>query len=178
MSRIGKKPIQIPEKTEVSYKDGIVKVKGPKGSLEDYVHSTVELKIEDGVVNVGIISDDKNAGAYQGMTRALVANMVQGVSAGFERVLEINGIGYKAEVKGSTLVLNVGYSQPVNFELPKGISAVLEKNQIKLAGIDKQQLGQTAAEIRNVRPPEPYKGKGIKYLDEYIQKKAGKTAAA
>jgi len=177
MSRIGKKPIQIPEKTEVTYKDGIVKVKGPKGSLEDTVHSAIELKIADGIVNVAILSDEKNAYAYQGMTRALVANMVLGVSAGFERILEINGIGYKAEVKGSKLVLNVGYSQPVNFELPKGISAEIEKNQIKLAGVNKQQLGQTAAEIRKVRPPEPYKGKGIKYLEEYIQKKAGKTAA-
>ncbi len=178
MSRIGKKPIQIPEKTEVTYKDGFVKVKGPMGSLEGTVHSTIELKVEDGVINVVIVSKDKSADAFQGMTRALVANMVLGVSKGFERTLEVNGIGYKAEVKGSTLILNVGYSQPVNFELPKEITAVVEKNLIKLTGIDKQLIGQTAAEVRKVRPPEPYKGKGIKYVEEYIQKKAGKTAAA
>ena len=178
MSRIGKKPIQIPEKTEVTYKDGLVKVKGPKGSLEGTVHSTVELKVEGDVINVVVVSEDKNADAFHGMTRAIVANMLLGVSKGFERVLEVNGIGYKAEVKGSTLILNVGYSQPVNFELPKGITAVVEKNLIKLTGIDKQLIGQTAAEVRKVRPPEPYKGKGIKYVEEYIQKKAGKTAAA
>lgn len=178
MSRIGKKPIQIPEKTEVTFKGGMVKVKGPKGNLEGSVHSAVELKVQGDVVDVVIVSEEKNAAAFQGMTRALVANMVTGVSKGFERVLEVNGIGYKAEVKGNKLILNVGYSQPVNFELPKGITAEVEKNQIKLSGIDKQSIGQTAAEIRKVRPPEPYKGKGIKYVEEYIQKKAGKTAAA
>ncbi len=177
MSRIGKKPIQIPEKTEVTFKGGIVKVKGPNGSLEGTVHSAIELKVEGDVINVVVASQEKNSDAFQGMTRALVANMVLGVTKGFERVLEVNGIGYKAEVKGSKLILNVGYSQPVNFELPKGITAKVEKNLIQLAGIDKQLIGQTAAEIRKVRPPEPYKGKGIKYVEEYIQKKAGKTAA-
>lgn len=178
MSRVGKKPIIIPEKTEVTYKDRVVKVKGPKGSLEGPVHPSVDLKLEDNVINVEIISKDKNADAFQGMTRALVANMVSGVSTGFERVLEVNGIGYRAEVKGKNLVLNVGFSQPVDFPLPDGITAEVDKNHIKLSGIDKQQLGQTAAEIRKIRPPEPYKGKGIKYVDEYIQRKAGKTATA
>lgn len=176
MSRVGKKPIQIPDKTEVSYKDRLIKVKGPKGNLEGTVHHSVDLKIEDNTINVVIDSDDRNANAYQGMTRALISNMVTGVSEGFERVLEVNGIGYRAEVKGKTLVLSVGYSKPVDFQLPDGISAEIEKNQIKLTGIDKQQLGQTASEIRGVRPPEPYKGKGIKYVEEYIQRKAGKTA--
>ena len=177
MSRIGKKPIQIPEKTEVTFKDSIVKVKGPNGSLEGTVHSTIELKVEGDVINVVIASEEKNADAFQGMTRALVANMVIGVTKGFERILEVNGIGYKAEIQGSKLILSVGYSQPVNFELPNGITATVEKNLIKLTGIDKQLIGQTAAEIRKVRPPEPYKGKGIKYVEEFIQKKAGKTAA-
>lgn len=177
MSRIGKKPIQIPEKIEVTLKDGIVTVKGPKGSLEGAVHSTISLKVEDNIINVVVASEEKNSGAFQGMTRALVANMVEGVDKGFERILEINGIGYKAEVKNNILILNVGYSQAVNFKLPAGVTALVEKNLIKLSGIDKQLIGQTAADIRKVRPPEPYKGKGIKYADEYIQKKAGKTAA-
>lgn len=177
MSRIGKKPIQIPDKTEIVYKDRQVKAKGPKGSLEMTVHEAVDLKIEDNEINVVIISKDRNADAFQGMTRALLANVVTGVSTGFERILEVNGIGYRVEVKGDTVVLNVGYSKPAEYKLPKGIEASVEKNQLKLSGIDKQQLGQVAAEIREIRPPEPYKGKGIKYLEEYIQRKAGKTAA-
>lgn len=177
MSRVGKKPIIIPEKTDVSYNNKMIKVKGPKGSLETNVHESVDLKIDGNLITVNITTESRNATAFQGMTRALVANMITGVSEGFQRVLEVNGIGYKAEVSGSKLVLNVGYSQPINYELPKGISAEVEKNQIKLSGIDKQQLGQTASEIRKIRPPEPYKGKGIKYLEEYIQRKAGKTAA-
>ena len=177
MSRIGKKTIQIPEKTDVVYNDHYIKVTGPKGSLEGKIHPTVELKIEDKTITIVIVSDDKNADAYHGMTRANVANMIKGAHQGFERVLEVNGIGYRVELKGQVLVLSVGYSKPVEFGLPDGISALIEKNQIKLSGIDKQQLGQVAADIRRIRPPEPYKGKGIKYLEEAIQKKAGKTAA-
>lgn len=177
MSRIGKKPIQIPDKTEVDYKDRLVKVKGPKGSLEQTIHPTVDLKIDEKEINITIASNDRNADAFQGMTRALLANMVAGVSEGFVRVLEVNGIGYRVEVKGDIVVLSVGYSKPVEYKLPKGITAEVEKNQLKLSGIDKQALGQVAAEIRKIRPPEPYKGKGIKYLEEHIQRKAGKTAA-
>jgi large subunit ribosomal protein L6 len=176
MSRIGKNPIQIPDKTEVNYKDRLIKIKGPKGTLESSVHHCIDLKVENGQINVFISNDEKNSSAYHGMTRALISNMVDGVSKGFERSLEINGIGYRAELKGKNLVLSVGYSKPVDFVLPKGIDVAIDKNIIKLSGIDKQQLGQTASEIRKIRPPEPYKGKGIKYVEEYIQRKAGKTA--
>ena len=177
MSRIGKKPIQIPDKTEVTYNDRLLTVKGPKGNLERIIHPAVDLAIENKTINVTIISTDRHADAFQGMTRALVANMVNGVSNGFTRILEVNGIGYRVELKGDTVILSVGYSKPVEYKLPKGIKAEVEKNQLKLNGIDKHELGQIAAEIRKIRPPEPYKGKGIKYLEETIQRKAGKTAA-
>lgn len=177
MSRVGKKIIQIPEKTEVVYEDRLLTIKGPKGRLESRIHPFVDITINDKELAVLIASDDRNADAFHGMTRAIVANMVTGVSTGFVRVLEINGIGYRVEVKGSTIVLSVGYSKPVEYTLPEGITAEVEKNQIKLSGIDKQKLGQIASEIRKIRPPEPYKGKGIKYLEETIQRKAGKTAA-
>ena len=176
MSRVGKKPILIPDKTKVLCKDGIVTVKGQKGSLARPVHPLINLEIKDGVVNVIIKEDGRVSRSLQGLTRSLVANMVTGVNKGFERVLEINGIGYRATLSGNRIVFNLGYSHPIDFDLPKGISAVIEKNNIiKLSGIDKEQLGQISAAIRRLRPPEPYKGKGIKYAEEYIHKKAGKT---
>jgi large subunit ribosomal protein L6 len=178
MSRVGKKPIPIPDKTKITYKDRIITVQGEKGTLTRTVHPIVDLKIEDKNVMVTIGGDDRKTRAFQGLTRALVANMVTGVSKGFERSLEINGIGYRVELKGKTLVLNLGYSHPINFDLPEGIAAKIEKTSITLSGIDKELLGHTAASIRRLRPPEPYKGKGIKYAEEYIQKKAGKTGAA
>jgi large subunit ribosomal protein L6 len=136
----------------------------------------VDLAIGEGVVNVRLAMETKTSRALQGLTRSLVANMLTGVSKGFERVLEINGIGYRAEVKGKTIVFQLGFSTPKEFELPEGISAAVEKNTIiKLSGIDKEELGRVAAAIRRLRPPEPYKGKGIKYAEERIQKKAGKT---
>ena len=177
MSRIGKKPILIPENTEVTYINKLFSVKGPKGRLEFVIHPSIDLEIDSKTISVVISSDDKNSDSYHGMVRAIVSNMVKGSYSGFERILEVNGIGYRVEVKGKTLVLSVGYSKPVEFDLPDNISAEIEKNQIKLKGIDKQQLGQIASEIRQIRPPEPYKGKGIKYLEETIQRKAGKTAA-
>ena len=177
MSRIGKKPIQIPDKTKISYKDRVIKVEGEKGMLQRTVHPAVDLVIEDGYLNVVTIDDDRDSRAYQGLVRALIANMVTGVSKGFERVLEINGIGYRAEAKGKSITLNLGYSHPIDFELPEGITATVDKNAIKLSGIDKELLGHTAATIRSLRPPEPFKGKGIKYAEEYIQRKAGKTGA-
>ncbi len=177
MSRIGKKPIQLPEKTEVSYSNQILKVTGPKGTLEEKIHPSIGISVDGNTLNVEITGNDKNADAFHGMTRANVANMVKGVCEGFLRVLEVNGIGYRVEVKEQTVVLSVGYSKPVEYVLPTGVQASVEKNQIKLSGIDKQQLGQVAAEIRSIRPPEPYKGKGIKYIEEFIQRKAGKTAA-
>jgi large subunit ribosomal protein L6 len=176
MSRIGKKPTSVPEKTQLTYKDRVLTVKGAKGTLSQTIHPAVEVAVEDGVVSVSCIKDDRQSRAFQGMTRALIDNMVTGVSRGFERVLEINGIGYRAELKGKQIVLSLGYSHPVEFDLPEGIKADVEKNTIiKLSGIDKDVLGRTAAKIRGFRPPEPYKGKGVKYAEERIQKKAGKT---
>jgi large subunit ribosomal protein L6 len=176
MSRVGKKPIAIPGKVQVTYQNRFLSVKGSKGTLSRPIHEDVDLQIKDGVIQVAIPRQDARTRALQGLTRSLVDSMVTGVEKGFERVLEINGIGYRAEVKGATLVLNLGYSNPVSFELPKGVTASVERNTIiKLAGIDKELLGQTAASIRKLRPPEPYKGKGIKYAEERIIRKAGKT---
>jgi large subunit ribosomal protein L6 len=176
MSRVGKKPIPVPEKTSVQYKNRLITVKGEKGTLTREVHPAMDLKIDDNIIQVTMEKETRENQALQGLTRSLVANMVIGVSSGFERVLEINGIGYRAELKGDRIVFSLGYSQPIDFDLPKGISAVIEKNNVvKLSGIDKELLGRTAASIRQLRPPEPYKGKGIKYAEEYIQRKAGKT---
>ncbi|MDJ0875883.1 MAG: 50S ribosomal protein L6 [Desulfobacterales bacterium] len=176
MSRVGKKPIAIPEKVNVSFKDRLITVKGSKGTLSRTIHDDVDLKLEANQIQVEIRDQDRKTRALQGLTRSLVNNMVTGVSSGFERVLEINGIGYRAEVKGQSLVLNLGFSNPVNFKLPDGVSASVDRNTIiKLSAIDKEKLGQTAASIRKLRPPEPYKGKGIRYVDEYVRKKAGKA---
>lgn len=176
MSRVGKKPIPVPDKIKLTYQDRQITVQGQKGTLSRSVHPAVDLDISDGIINVVPNKNDRESRALQGLTRSLVANMVTGVHQGFERVLEINGIGYRAEVQGRTVVLNLGYSHPVNYPLPDGIDALVEKNNvIKLSGIDKELLGRAAAQIRELRPPEPYKGKGIKYAEEYIQRKAGKT---
>jgi large subunit ribosomal protein L6 len=178
MSRVGKKLIPIPEKTQVAYEDGRLTVKGPKGSLTRTIHPAVQLDVRDTDIAVAPTIDDSKSRAFQGLFRSLISNMVIGVDQGFERVLEITGIGYRAEVKGRSIVFNLGYSHPVNFQLPEGITAEVEKNNIvKLFGIDKELLGQTAASIRGLRPPEPYKGKGVKFKGEYIQRKAGKAGA-
>ncbi len=179
MSRVGKKPITIPDKATITYKNRVITVKGPKGTLTRTIHPSVDLKIADGILNVTIDTVNKINQAFQGMTRSLVANMFKGVFEGFERVLEINGIGYKAAVQGKNIELVLGYSHTIKFELPEGISAKIDKNTIiTLSGIDKEVLGQTAASIRKLRPPEPYKGKGIKYAEERIIRKAGKTGTA
>lgn len=176
MSRVGKKPIPIPDKVKITYADRFLTVEGGKGKLSQTIHSAVDLNIEDGFMNVTMAVEDRASRALQGMTRSLVANMVTGVAQGFERNLEINGIGYRAELSGKQIILHVGYSNPVVFDLPDGISATVEKNNnIKLFGIDKQKVGLAAAAIRRIRPPEPYKGKGIKYAEEHIRRKAGKT---
>ncbi len=176
MSRVGKKSIPIPDKIKVSYKDRLIIVQGEKGVLERSIHPLVSLKIEDGIISVSTVIDDRTGRSLQGLTRSLVANMIAGVNKGFERVLEITGIGYRAIVKGNCIEFNLGYSHPVNFDLPDGISAVIDKNNVvKLSGIDKEKLGHAAAAIRRLRPLEPYKGKGIKYAEERIQRKAGKT---
>jgi len=176
MSRVGKKPIEIEEKVKITYADKVLSVQGEKGTLTRTIHPDVHLGIDDKLITVSIDRTDKKARALWGMTRALIANMVTGVSKGFERALEINGIGYRAELKGKTIEFNLGYSHSIDFPLPEGIIATVEKNMIKLSGIDKELLGYTASTIRSLRPPEPYKGKGIKYAEEYIRRKAGKTA--
>jgi large subunit ribosomal protein L6 len=176
MSRVGKKPIPVPGKTNVTYNDRLLSVKGEKGTLTRTIHPDVNLNIDAGAITVSIDRSDKKTRALWGMTRALIANMVTGVSSGFERSLEINGLGYRAELKGKGIEFQLGYSHHIEFPLPEGITARVEKNIIKLSGIDKDLLGYTASSIRRLRPPEPYKGKGIKYAEERIQRKAGKTA--
>jgi large subunit ribosomal protein L6 len=176
MSRVGKKPIPVPEKTKLTFSGGNLTVEGPKGTLTRKIHPEVALDLGDENVVVSVSRNDKKTKALWGTTRAQVANMLTGVSTGFERVLEINGIGYRAELKGKSIELNLGFSHPINFELPEGIDAQVDKATIKLSGIDKELVGFAAASIRRMRPPEPYKGKGIKYAEEQIQRKAGKTA--
>ncbi len=179
MSRVGKKPIPIPDNTKVSYNDRIITIQAAKGSLTRTIHPSVDLRIKDNTIEVLLKTDDRENRAFQGLVRSLIENMIIGVSQGFKRILEINGIGYRAEVQGKSVVFNIGYSSPVTFALPDGISASIDKNTvITLSGINKEQLGQTAAAIRRLRPPEPYKGKGIKYAEEHIQRKAGKAGAA
>lgn len=177
MSRIGKKPVQLPDKVQVTLSGDTIQVKGPKGNLERQVHPAVTIEMNDTVLEVKTDGTDRKKVALQGLFRSLIANMVTGVSKGYEKQLILAGIGYRAESKGNRLVLNVGYSNPVDFVLPQGISAAVENNtKITLTGIDKETVGQTAANIRDIRPPEPYKGKGIMYSDERIMRKAGKTA--
>ena len=176
MSRVGKKPVAIPDKTKITYANRSLTVEGEKGKLSRSIHPAVDLKIEDGVMNVTMATADRRSRALQGLTRSLIANMITGVTQGFERNLQINGIGYRAELSGEKIIFNVGYSSPVAYALPEGIKATVAKNNnIKLMGIDKQKVGLAAAAIRRIRPPEPYKGKGIKYAEEHIRRKAGKT---
>ena len=178
MSRIGKKPIQIPKGVTIDLKDDLLKIKGPKGGLERKIHPKVSLQIEDDHILVAVEDESRETRALHGLFGALITNMVTGVSQGFERVLEIVGIGYRAELSGNVATFHLGYSHPIKYELPKGIEAKIERTRITLSGIDNEILGMTAAKIRSFRKPEPYKGKGIKYIDEYIRRKAGKTGAA
>jgi large subunit ribosomal protein L6 len=178
MSRIGKKPIPLPQGVKVIWDSPQVKVSGPKGNLTQRINGEVTLSVEESKVLVYQPEDPKRVKALQGLTRTLIANMVKGVSQGFERVLEINGVGYRAELQGNTLNFSLGYSHPIRFPLPEGIRAEVERQtRIILRGVDKHQLGLAAADIRRLRPPEPYGGKGIKYAEETIRRKAGKTAA-
>ncbi len=177
MSRIGKKPIPIPPGVKVVWETPLIKVTGPKGNLSQKVDGGVAVGVEKDRVVVLLPEDPKRGKALQGLTRTLIANMVKGVSQGFERVLEINGVGYRAEAQGSALNFNLGYSHPIRFPLPEGIKAEVERQtRITLWGVNKHLLGLTAAKIRSLRPPEPYGGKGIKYVEEVIHRKAGKTA--
>lgn len=176
MSRIGKKPIEIPAGVKVSLAGENISVQGPKGQLSRVIPAKVEVSVEADSIAVKRFEGGRVDTSLQGLTRTLIANMVEGVTKGFERVLEINGVGYRAEIKGAVLNLALGYSHPVEYQLPKGVTAEVEKQtKITLKGIDKELIGATAAKIRSFRAPEPYKGKGIKYAEERIVRKAGKT---
>lgn len=177
MSRIGKKPILVPDNANVVINDKKVQVSGSRGSLELILHPKVSAIFKDKVITLSV-EDPKNnrQAALWGLSRNLVRNMIEGVVTGFSKQLEIIGIGFKAEVKKDTLILHVGYSHPVNYSIPKGIQISVEKNIITISGPDKQLVGQTSAEIRAIKKPEPYKGKGIKYIDEVVRRKAGKAA--
>lgn len=180
MSRIGKLPVAVPNGVNVTINDGEVEVKGPKGELRQHILSqSVDVKLEDGNVVVSRKGDAKPHRSAHGLTRTLISNMVEGVSKGFRKSLEIQGVGYRANKAGEKLNLSLGYSHPVVFEAPKGITLSVEgTNKIHVDGIDKQQVGQVAAQIRELRPPEPYKGKGVRYEGEVIRKKLGKAGKA
>jgi large subunit ribosomal protein L6 len=179
MSRIGNKPIPVPSGVKVDIQESKVVVTGPKGKLEREIRPEISIKEEDGNLMFETIDESKKNMAMKGLTRSLVNNMVVGVATGFQKKLIIEGVGYRVSVAGSSLTLNVGYSNPVNFELPKGVSATMvdKTNIVMLESIDKELLGLTAAKVREVRKPEPYKGKGIRYDDEHIVRKVGKSAA-
>jgi large subunit ribosomal protein L6 len=178
MSRIGKKPVTLPKGVAVEIQGHTVAVKGPKGELRRTLHTEMQVALADGQVTVSRPSDEKRHKALHGLSRTLVQNMVDGVFKGFSKTLEIQGVGYKAEAKPYGVNLIVGYSHPVKYEAPKGIKISVENNTVvKIEGADKEAVGQVAAELRSVRPPEPYKGKGIRYQGEQVRRKAGKTGA-
>jgi large subunit ribosomal protein L6 len=181
MSRIGRKALEIPKGVQVSITKDTISTKGPKGTLSMARHKDIEIKQDKDEDKKDVLVFTRNAElgpvrAAHGLMRALVSNMINGVTNGFTRTLEINGVGYKAEIKGQAITLSLGYSHPIDFKLPEGITAKTDKNNLILTGIDRQALGAAAAKIRSFRPPEPYKGKGIKYVEETIIRKAGKTA--
>jgi large subunit ribosomal protein L6 len=178
MSRIGRKPVILPKGVTLQVEGNAVAVKGPKGELRRTLHPDMQIALEKDQFTVARPTDEKKHKALHGLTRTLVQNMVDGVSKGFSKSLEIQGVGYKAEVKPYGINLIVGYSHPVKYEAPKGIKISVDNNvMLKVEGADKELVGQVAAEIRQVRPPEPYKGKGIRYLGEQVRRKAGKTGA-
>jgi len=177
MSRIGKKPVIIPDKVEVKVADEKIIVKGPLGELEFGIMPGLKVAVEDGRVTVTRQSDDSTIRSAHGLTVRQLENMIEGVSKGFKKALEVVGVGYKINPKGKDLELSLGYSHPILFTPPEGIKLSVEKMIITIEGIDRQKVGQVAANIRELRPPEPYKGKGVKYVDEYIKRKSGKMAA-
>ncbi|GAU07529.1 50S ribosomal protein L6 [Desulfoplanes formicivorans] len=177
MSRIGRKPIDVPKDVDLNVKEHLVEVKGPKGTLTVDLHEKIHAELVDGSVTLSRDDDEKTSKCHHGLCRSLIHNAIEGVSKGFVKELELVGVGYKVNLKGSDLELNVGYSHPVHFTLPQGVDGKVEGNKISLSGCDKQLVGETAAQIRRVRPPEPYKGKGIKYVNEQIRRKAGKSGA-
>ena len=182
MSRIGSKPIDVPGGVQVTVRDGVVSVKGPKGGLTQNVPPGITVEVKGGQIAVRRADDQKRSRAMHGLTRALVANMVRGVSEGFEKTLEVHGVGYNVKQEGGKLVLELGFSRPVDFALPEGIEveikALSNPAVFTLRGCDKQKVGQAAAVIRHMRPAEPYKAKGVRYAGEHIRRKAGKTFAS
>jgi large subunit ribosomal protein L6 len=178
MSRVGKKPIDIPGKVQVTFEDGTLKTKGPLGELELEIPDTIKIEQEENTIKVSLARDEKRFRPLWGLYRALVANVINGVNEGFEKKLLIEGVGYRAEANEKEITMNLGYSHPVIMEVPEGLKVQVEKNVITVSGIDKQQVGQMAADIRSKRKPEPYKGKGIRYEDEHVRRKAGKRAVA
>ncbi len=179
MSRIGRMPITVPSGVKVHVADGTVRVEGPKGKLTRTLPREVAVAVEGTTVNVSRLEETRRARGIHGLTRKLVANMVDGVSKGFTRVLEINGVGYRADARGNLLHMTLGFSHPIAFQLPPGVTAKVDKQvTITLEGADREVLGQIAAALRELRPPEPYKGKGMKYVEEKVRRKAGKAAGA
>jgi large subunit ribosomal protein L6 len=178
MSRIGKKPVAVPSGVTVSAGAGEVQVKGPKGNLVERFPSEIAVDVAEGQVRVVRPDDKRDSRARHGLARALLANMVQGVTDGFTRELEVHGVGYRAEVAGQTLKLALGFSHPIEMPIPEGLGVKVQENKIVVEGASKQAVGQFAAEIRKLRPPEPYKGKGVRYSDELVRRKVGKAGAA
>lgn len=176
MSRLGQKGIDIPEKTEVSFDNGVLKVKGPKGELTRSFKDTIEIKLQDGHISLNPKKEDGFSGAMWGTYASHISNMVKGVNEGFEKNLVIEGVGFRAEVKGKNIVLNLGFSHQIEKEIPEGLEVAVEKEKISVKGIDKELVGQFTAEIRALKKPEPYKGKGIRYSDEVVRRKQGKKA--
>lgn len=178
MSRIGKKPIVVPDKVQVSFLDNVINAKGPLGELSYTLHESIEFKYENNVITFARSNDQKNVRALHGLCRALTNNIIEGVSKGFAKALQIEGVGYRAELKGDKLFLSLGFSHPILIIPPQGISfEVPNANNVVIKGIDKQLVGLIAAKIREIRPPEPYKGKGVRYQGEVVRRKAGKTSA-
>lgn len=178
MSRIGKQPIEVPAGTEIKIDRNLLTAKGPRGQLSQFFAPEINVELKGNNLQIMPVKNAKNTSALWGLTRALIFNIIKGVNEGFEKKLEIQGIGYRVALQGNKLVLNIGFSHPVEIEAPSGIEFKIDKNIIIVSGADKQLVGQTAANIRNKRKPEPYKGKGIRYLGEIVRRKAGKKAVA
>ncbi len=176
MSRLAKRPIKLPEAVQVQEKEGKLLFKGAKGGLEVPILPFLSVELNDGLINISPIGEHKQSRANAGTTWSLIKNAIEGVTTGFSKTLEIEGVGYRANVEGNNLLLSLGYVQPVRLEIPQGISVKVEKNTIQISGIDKCLVGETAAKIRQLKKPEPYKGKGIRYQGEVVRKKAGKKA--
>ena len=176
MSKIGKKPVQVPKGVDIKIDDNLISVKGPRGELKMTLNDVVSVSTQEGSISVNLKNNQDKAEIW-GLTRALIANMIKGVTTGFEKNLEFEGVGYKANVKGSELELNLGYSHPISIKIPEGINIKVEKSVIKIEGMDKESIGHFAAEVKSKRLPEPYKGSGIRYVGEVIRRKAGKKAA-